>query len=82
MKVEIFINRIHKSSPYNCANYFTTIVKDATTVDEIFNSATVQEKIKETFGKKLIVQICPLSGSSYSNYFIEKTKAIETKPTI
>ncbi len=73
MIAEIFLNRIHKSSPYNCSGYIGEI--EGKNELEILNNKEVQELINKTYGKKFILQICPKNETHFFQFEIEKPKA-------
>lgn len=68
------IQRIHKSSPYNCAGYIPEIIHNDR--EKVIDLPEVQEAIDKTFGKKLIVIISSSNETSFLQYEIEKPKAI------
>lgn len=72
-KVEVFINRVHKGSPYNVSHVIPELEVDD--LDKVIFMKDVLTPIAETYGKKLIVQICPFGESFLYEYEIEKTKA-------
>jgi hypothetical protein len=71
---EIQINRVCKSSPYNCAAVIPAIECDNR--GEIINLPEVQALINKTYGKKLIVQVLTPFETSYLQYEIVKSKAV------
>jgi hypothetical protein len=73
MIADVQISRIHKSSPYNVAE-FVQNVRGATAYD-IMNSPKIQKIIDKTFGKELRVSVLPRKGLQV-DYEILKVKAI------
>lgn len=70
---EVFLNRIHKSSPYNCSGYIQEIKGE--NEDVISEHPEVKKLINETYGKKFILQVCPKNETHFFQYEITKSKA-------
>jgi hypothetical protein len=70
----IEIIRLHKQSKYNCVGCIPEI--QCSNDDDVINMPEVQTLINKSYGKNLIVNICPFFDTYLLTYEVSKPKAI------
>lgn len=68
------VNRVHKSSPYNCSGYIPEI--GCSDREKVIDLPEVQALINNTYGKHFIVNIHTQNETDFLQYDIVKPKAI------